>query len=79
MQAMLTLVTFAAAIPVPLVTVQTSAAGWVSTVTLNGWPLVTEFVKVKLVAFALTVRLLPLLSCKTRPEPVSPVTVPPMV
>lgn len=67
------------AVPLPLVTVQFWLAGWVSTVTLYALPLLTEVAKVKLVAFALTVRLLLPLSCKTSPAPVSPVIVPPIV
>jgi hypothetical protein len=72
-------VTLAVAVPLPLVTVQLWPTGWVSTVTLYAPPLATAVEKVKLVAFALTVRLSPLLSCNTSPVPVSPVTVPLMV
>ncbi|HEX8812909.1 MAG TPA: hypothetical protein VF742_13040, partial [Terracidiphilus sp.] len=67
------------AVPLPFATVQFSPAGWVNTVTLYTPPVATGVAKVKLVAFALTVRLLLPLFCKTSPAPVNPVTVPPTV
>jgi hypothetical protein len=78
-QVTLTFVTLAEALPLPLITAQLSPAGCVSTVTLYTPPLATEVAKVKLVAFALRLRSLPPLFCKTNPVPVNPATVPPTV
>src|SRR5580692_6406380 len=75
-----TFVTLAVAVPLPFVTVQVSAGldGCVSTVTLYGAPLLIGAVNVNL-PFALMGKLLPLLSCSTRPVPESPLTLPPIV
>src|SRR5579871_110983 len=75
----MTLVTLAVAVPLALVTVQLWPRGCVSTVTPYALPLVAGVAKVKLVAFALTARLLPPLFCRTSPAPVRPATAPPMV
>jgi hypothetical protein len=73
-----TFVTLALALPLPLVTVQFWLVGWVSTVTLYAVLLATGFEKVK-PPFAPTGRLLPSLTCKTSPVPMSRETVPPIV
>src|SRR4029077_6793257 len=75
-----TLVTLALAVPLPLVTVQSCVGllGWVLTVTAYAVPLATDVANVN-VPLAVTERLSLPLSCKTRPEPVSPVTEPPIV
>jgi hypothetical protein len=75
-----TFVTFAVAVPLPFVTVQVSAglAGSVSTVTLYAPPLFTGVVNVN-APFALTGKLFPPLSCNTSPDPLSPLTLPPIV
>src|SRR5882724_1733156 len=71
-------VTLAVATPDPFATVQiwVGAAGWVSTVT--AYAPVTAVLKVK-EPLAGIVRLSPPLSCKTKPVPVRPETVTPMV
>jgi hypothetical protein len=76
-----TLVTFALAVPLPFVTTQFCAGfeGCVRTVTLYAAPLAMAVVNVKVVAPALTDKLLPPLSCNTSPVPVRPETLPPMV
>jgi hypothetical protein len=80
-QATVTDVTFAEAVPVPLVTVQVCAGllGCVRTVTLYAPPLAIDVTNVNFVAAAATVKLSPALFCKTNPVPVSPLIVPPMV
>ena len=66
-------------LPLALITVHTCVGltGWLSTVTAYEPPLGT--VKLYCVAPADTVRLLPPLFCSVRPEPSSPVIVPPTV
>src|SRR3569623_692867 len=79
-QLMTTLVTAAVPmVPMPPLTTQFCAGddGWGSTVTAKALPLASGFAKVKVVAFAGTVRLSPPLFCSTRPVPVRPVIVPP--
>jgi hypothetical protein len=75
---MLALVTLP--LPVPLVTVQGGLGliGWVNTVTLYGMPLGTAVANAKAPA-AEILRLSPPLLRNTSPEPVRPVTIPPMV
>jgi hypothetical protein len=75
-----TVVTFAVAEPLPFATVQVceGVVGWVRMVTSKGLALAIAVAKVK-APFALIVSLSPPLSCKTRPVPVRPATVPPMV
>src|SRR5579862_250763 len=76
-----TVVTFAVAVPLPLLIAHTCVGldGWVSTATAYAPPLATAVLKVKVVAPALTERLLPPLFCSTSPLPVRPETVPPTV
>jgi len=80
-QATWTLVTFAVAVPLPLVTAQVSAGldGCVRTVTLYVPPLGIGVLNVKAVAAEATATLLLLLSCSTKPEPERPEIVPPIV
>ena len=75
--AKVTLITFAVAVPVPLVIVQNNPVGWVFTVTAYA-PL-TFVANVKLVAPLATVRSSPALFCNTNPVAESPVIVPPIV
>ena len=76
-----TLVTFPVAVPLPLATEQvcTGFVGCVKTVTMYAPPLGICVLKVNDVAPAAMVRLLVPLSCRTRPVPVRPEIVPPMV
>jgi hypothetical protein len=74
-----TLVTFAIAVPLPLETVQVCPEGWLDTVTAYAEPEFTTDEKANDVALAATLRLLPPLFCNVSPEPVSPLTVPPIV
>src|SRR5580704_9918040 len=74
-------VTLAVAVPLPAATRQVcdGLVGWVRTVTAYPPPLAMVVVKVK-EPFAVTVRLLAALSCRTTDSPVaSPLTVPPIV
>ncbi len=75
-----TFVTLALAVPVPFVTahVWTGADGCVLTVTLYAPPALTAVVNEK-EPLAIMLRLLPPLSCRTKPVPASPETVPPIV
>src|ERR1700693_488999 len=71
--------TLAAAVPLPVVTVQdcVGVAGWVRTVTLYVAPMAIAVLNVNglLVVIA---RLSPPLFCRTRPIPSRPTTLPPM-
>jgi hypothetical protein len=71
-------VTFVVAVPLPFVTKQVCPEGCVRTVTAYAAPLSRALEKVKL-PLVETDKLLPPLSCKTSPEPVSPDTFPPTV
>jgi hypothetical protein len=75
-----TLVTFAFAVPPPLAAVHVCAGleGWVRMVTLYVLPAVTAVEKLKL-PFPLIAKLSPPLFSNTKPVPVSPDTVPPIV
>jgi len=75
-----TLVTLAEAVPLPLATVQVCVGveGEVKTETLYGLPLATAVLNVK-GPLAVIGRLSPALFWRTRPVPVSPVTVPPTI
>src|SRR5215831_8141274 len=79
-QTTVTLVTGAETVPEPFVTVHASAGadGKPRTVTLYVAPLATCEAKVN-EPFAVTLRFPPPLSCRTRPEPERPLTVPPTV
>ena len=74
-------VTFALAVPLPLVTAQVSAGleGCVRTVTLYVPPLGIGVLNANDVAPDATARLFPPLSCSTSPEPERPEIVPPIV
>src|SRR6266404_1116627 len=77
-----TVVTFAVAVPVPLATLQVwvGLEGWVLIMTLYVPPLAIEVLKVKAtVPVPVTGRSSPPLSCRTRPLPLRPSTLPPMV
>jgi hypothetical protein len=75
-----TVTTFAVAVPLAPVTVQVSAGlvGCVTTVTAYASPLATAVANVN-APFAVTGKLSPPLSASTKPVPVKPVTVPPIV